>query len=292
VNPAAGKTVRESLRYSSVLLRESGVEQPLREAQLIMAWAIDARREDLVREPDRSLNSRESLMFEKAVTLRCARRPLPYLTGERWFYGRSFKVNRAVLIPRPETELLVDFALMRLRNKSAVVADIGTGSGCIGVTVACEVPAAHVVASDLSPLGVLVARKNSRRHAVSNRVLTVRGDLMRHLVPQSVDMILSNPPYIDPAEKPFLMPEVRDYEPELALYGPNDNPTWFHSALLSDAVRVLKPGGWIALEVGIGQAELVAETAQRTGFRDISILSDLGGIGRVVAGCFVGTLQS
>ena len=143
------------------------METPRLDAQLLLAWVLKARREDLAREPERALTERERVIFAKAVALRAERRPLPYITGEQWFYGRAFKINRAVLIPRPETELLVTAALEKCQGVPAPrLADIGTGSGCLAVTLAAERPDAHVWATDISPDALNVARKNAVRHGV------------------------------------------------------------------------------------------------------------------------------
>ena len=146
-------------------LAAAGVDTPRLDAQLLLAWTLKARREDLARDPERVLTERERVIFEKAVALRVLRRPLPYITGEAWFYGRPFKINRAVLIPRPETEDLAAAALEACRDvPSPILADIGTGSGCLAVTLALEHPGARVWATDLSGDALKLARKNVVRH--------------------------------------------------------------------------------------------------------------------------------
>ena len=160
------------------------MDTPRLDAQLLLVWVLKARREDLAREPERALTEREQVIFAKAVALRAERRPLPYITGEQWFYGRPFKINRAVLIPRPETELLVAAALEKCRDTPApLLADIGTGSGCLAVTLAAERPDARVWATDLSPDALNVARKNAVRHGVTDRVTLLPGDLLAPLPP-------------------------------------------------------------------------------------------------------------
>ena len=281
-------TVAEGSRQATRGSAAAGVDTPRLDAQLLLAWVLKARREDLAREPERALTGREQVIFNKAVALRAARRPLPYITGEQWFYGRPFKINRAVLIPRPETELLVAAALEKCRNVPApLIADIGTGSGCLAVTLAVERPDASVWATDISPDALNVARKNAVRHAVTDRLTLLPGDLLAPLPPDTrFDVIVSNPPYITEAEMPALQPEVRDYEPTLALLGlpgaTGPDGTRLHRRLIDDAPRFLKPGGWLLLEVGLGQAEAVAEYAQRAGYEKAAVQDDLGGIGRVV----------
>ena len=283
-------TVAEALAWAAPVLAGAGVETPRLDAQLLLAWAGKARREDLAREPGRELTVRERVIFEKAVALRAARRPLPYLTGEAWFYGRPFRVNRATLIPRPETEELVTLALDRCRDLAApLLADIGTGSGCLAVTLALERPSLRAWATDLSPQALGVARKNAARFGVGDRVTLAGGDLLGPLPPAGrFDLIVSNPPYVAPSDVPALQPEVRDYEPMLALSGAGGasgpDGTALHRRLLRGAPARLAPGGWLLLEVGQGQAESVAALARGLGYQDVSIGDDLAGIGRVVAG--------
>ena len=281
-------TVAEARRLAAGRLTEAGVDTPPLDALLLLIWALKARREDLAREPERVLTAREQIIFQKAVALRAGRRPLPYITGEQWFYGRSFKINRAVLIPRPETELLVAAALEKCRGISApCLADIGTGSGCLAVTLAIERPDARVWAADLSPDALKVARKNAVRYGLTDRLTFLQGDLLAPLPPGiRFDIIVSNPPYIAEAELPTLQPEVRDYEPALALVGNSGatgaDGTRLHRRLIDAAPAYLKPGGRLLLEVGQGQAEAIADYARRAGYEKAAVQDDLGGIGRVV----------
>jgi len=281
-------TVAMALAHAAAALSQVGIDTPRLEAQLLLVWALKCRREDLAREPEQLLTGREQLIYEKAVSLRTQRRPLPYITGEAWFYGRPFKINRAVLIPRPETEMLVEAAREICRGKSApVLADIGTGSGCLAVTVALEIPEAQVWATDLSGDALKLARKNVVRYALEERVTPLRGDLLAPLPPElRCAVIVSNPPYIPEAEISDLQPEVRDYEPRLALSGEEEatglDGTALHRRLLLEAPPYLKPGGWLLLEVGMGQAQTVAEAAQEAGYAEVAIREDLAGIGRVV----------
>lgn len=282
-------TVRDVLRRATDELGPAGVDTPRLDAQLLLAWVLKCRREDLAREPERPLTDRETLIVTKAVALRAARRPLPYITGEQWFYGRSFKINRAVLIPRPETELLVTTALGHLHSVPAPrLGDIGTGSGVLAVTLACERPEARVWATDLSADALTLARKNVVRHGIVDRVTLLQGDLLAALPPDiRVDVIVSNPPYVREDEMPGLQPEVRDYEPTLALSGApgavGADGTGLHRRLLRDAPAHLAPGGRLLLEVGQGQAETVADHARSRGWASVTVLNDDAGIGRVVS---------
>ncbi len=283
--------IAEALANSFELLRGAGIETPRLDAQLLLAWTLKVRREDLAREPERLLSERERVIFEKAVSLRVLRRPLPYITGEAWFYGRAFKINRAVLIPRPETELLAEIALASCKDvKAPQIADIGTGSGCLAVTLACERPDAQVWATDLSANALKEARKNVMRYGLSGRVSLLHGDLLSPLPPElRLDVVVSNPPYVTEAELADLQPEVRDYEPQLALSGlgnaAGSDGTALHRRILAEARPFLSPGGWVLLEVGSGQAERVAALAQELGYAGVTVSADFSGIGRVVSAC-------
>ncbi len=283
-------TVAAALALAVPTLAQAGADTPRLDAQLLLAWTLKARREDLARDPERVLSERERVIFQKAVALRTERRPLPYITGEAWFYGRPFKINRAVLIPRPETEGLAQAALEKCRNEPAPhLADIGTGSGCLAVTLALERPAARVWATDLSGDALKLARKNVARYGLGERVTLLHGDLLGPLPADlRFDVIVSNPPYVALPDLSGLQPEVRDYEPRLALSGDGDaagsDGTGLHRRLLAEAPAHLRQGGWLLLEVGQGQAESVAQAARDLGYDDVSVRPDLAGIGRVVLG--------
>jgi release factor glutamine methyltransferase len=281
-------TIGDALRDTTARLAVAGIDTPRLDAQMLLGWVLKCRREDLAREPECLLTDREALIFAKAVSLRAERRPLPYITGEQWFYGRAFKINRAVLIPRPETELLVTAALARTQTVADLrMADIGTGSGVLAVTLALERPEARVWATDLSADALTLARKNVIRHGVVDRFTLLQGDLLTPL-PNDVlfDMIVSNPPYVREDELPDLQPEVRDYEPKLALSGEpgtaGTDGTGLHRRLLRDAPTHLTHGGWLLMEVGQGQAEIVADYARSLGWTSVTVQKDYAGIGRDV----------
>ena len=284
-------TIAEALTDASGELAAAGIDTPRFDAQLLLAWTLKARREEIARTPERVLTDRERIILAKAVSLRALRRPLPYITGEAWFYGRAFKINRAVLIPRPETELLAELALAACRDiEGPKVADIGTGSGCLAVTLAAERPDATVWATDLSADALKEARKNVVRYGLTDRVSLRLGDLLGPL-PDGLrlDMIVSNPPYVTEAEVADLQPEVRDYEPRLALSGLGDaagpDGTALHRRILAEAPPFLKPNGRVLLEVGFNQAKLVAEAASALGYTDVAVTADYAQIGRVVGAC-------
>jgi release factor glutamine methyltransferase len=195
--------------------------------------------------------------YEALIARRAGREPLAYVIGAREFWGRSFEVTPAVLIPRPETELIVETALALLADERApfAIADVGTGSGCLAVTLAAERPNARVVATDLSEEALAVARRNAAKHAVAGRVEFIGTDLLSSVDPL-FDLIVANPPYVPERDREMLQPEVRDYEPPAALFAPAAG-LGVIARLLAQAPARLKPGGRLIFEFGYGQADAV-----------------------------------
>ena len=216
------------------------------------------------------------------VTRRAAREPMAYVLGRQEFWGLEFEVSAAVLIPRPETELIVDAALETFADPIATIdiADIGTGSGCLAVTLAHERPNARVVASDVSGAALGVAQRNAARHGVSSRVQFLEADLLGGTA-QPFDLIVSNPPYVPERDRATLQPEVRDYEPPAALFAGDDGLSVIRR-LVDEAAPRLKPKGFVIFEFGFGQADAVRTLVARA--LDLSLLevrNDLQGIPRV-----------
>ena len=213
--------------------------------------------------------------FAAALARRAAHEPVAYITGVREFWTREFEVDRSVLIPRPETELIVE-AVIERDHKRPRILDVGTGSGCLAVTLAAELPDAQVVATDVSADAITVARRNAERHGVSARVLFVLTNLLDNL-PSGFDIIVSNPPYVARASE--LPPDVIQYEPHTALYGGEDGLEAIR-VLIRDARAHLAEGGLFVVEFGFGQAEQVTELAGSAGWKRIEIRKDLQGIER------------
>lgn len=221
--------------------------------------------------------------FDALIARRASREPLAYIIGEREFYGLTFKVTPAVLIPRPETEHLVENIPFPSTAGRGHFLDLGTGSGCLAVTLAKLHPDTEVWATDLSVAALEVARENAARHGVS--VHFRQGDLLAPLPPElCFAVIVSNPPYIAHTEAPSLAPEVMDFEPSLALFGTDDDGLGFYRRLATEAVPRLLPGGRLLVEVGAGQADAVAQLWRQAGLEGVTIVPDLAGIGRVVMG--------
>lgn len=218
-----------------------------------------------------------SAQLEAAVRRRATREPVAYITGVREFYGRDFQVTPAVLIPRPETELVVEMAT-GLTGIGPLVVDVGTGSGCIAISIALECPGARVMGTDVSAAALDVARVNAQR--LGARVEFVETSLLPS-APATFDVIVSNPPYVSRADRDALPPDVRDFEPGTALFADDDGLAVI-TALVAAARARLAPGGWLLMEIGQGQSADVAALVETTGLRLDRIAPDLQGIPRLV----------
>jgi release factor glutamine methyltransferase len=220
-------------------------------------------------------------LYRRLVERRAAREPVAYITGRQEFWGLAFEVSPDTLIPRPETELVVEAALEWLadRSSTAAVADVGTGSGCLAVSIAVERGSTHIVASDISRPALEVAARNAARHGVGDRVTFVQSDLFEHLE-GPFDLIVANPPYIPDVDRRALQPEVGRHEPEVALFGGADGMALI-SRLVHGAPSRLKPSGGLIFEFGFGQADAVDRLISRSpGLRMVDIRRDLQGIAR------------
>jgi release factor glutamine methyltransferase len=260
------------------------VPSPRLEAELLVAHALKLRRLDIFLRHDQPLSPEELTVIRALVERRRRHEPLAYLTGEREFYGRAFTVDRRVLIPRPETEHLVDAVVAFLRARAetpSAVLDLCTGSGCIAVTVALAVTHATLDAVDLSPAALEVARANVARHKLAERVTLHEGSLFKPLGDKRFDVIASNPPYIPSEEIPGLMPDVSQHEPHLALDGGPDG-TVVLRALLAGVPSRLNPGGLLAVEVGHDQGPWAVNEATAVGLLDARMEKDLAGFPRVL----------
>lgn len=292
-----------ALAWAIETLADAGIENPRFEAQLLLAHVLGLSRAAVAARLYQLSDDIQEREFRRLVRERAKRVPLAYLRGEQEFYGLPFLVTPAVLIPRPETEMLVDFAREALpestscvparpagRSSSAesdpdgfpVVVDVGTGSGCIAVAILAHCPTARAIALDLSAEALAVAGNNAARNNVTERIRFVRASCLEG-VAERPDLIVSNPPYISTAEIPTLQAEVREYEPRLALDGGADGLE-VHRRLAAGAFRALRPGGWLAVEVAQGQAQAVAALLQAAGLVSIQKRRDLAGIERMVCG--------
>ena len=257
------------------------------DARLEVRWLLE---DVLGISPERSrlrteaLSESEERTLEPLLARRVRREPFSYITGSRWFHGLEFNVDSRVLIPRPETEMIVDFALETVGSLTAPrIADVGTGSGCIAVAIAVRQPGATVDATDVRKDALDVARANAHRHGVSDRITFHCGDLLAALPTDArYDILVSNPPYIPLSEITELQPEVAIHEPHTALVGQDDDGLGCYRRLAAGAADHMAPGGQIAVEVGAGQATRVGDLFEQARWGQVRRLPDLAGIERVV----------
>jgi release factor glutamine methyltransferase len=279
----ASLTVQELLSRAGRRLRVSGAATPELDAEMLLRHVLGWDRATLVAEGRSRLDADVSRRFESLIEERAKGRPIQHLTETQHFWRHEFRVTPDVLIPRPETELIVEAALELLRPiAKPIVVDVGTGSGCIALSLAAERPDAAVHAVDISPAALAVAEDNARRLGLEGRVTFHRGDLLAPVrgLEGSLDLVASNPPYVDPAD-PTLAPEVRDHEPAVALHPPAGAAS-FYQRLIAEAGNLLRPGGFLVMEVGQGIARDVSRLCEAGGFSVKSMLEDMAGIPRTV----------
>jgi release factor glutamine methyltransferase len=273
------RNLSEAAAYGTSELQQAGSRNPARDAELLLLHATGLGRTDLITQPDRPLTSTQVDGYRTAIARRVRSEPIQYITGEREFYGLHFAVTPDVLIPRPETEHLVEAALEHIPpNAPFQIADVGTGSGAIAVALAVARPLVHVTALDISPAALTIAKQNAAAHGVADRIEFIEANLLDGFAGQSLDMVVSNPPYIANADGETLDAEVRDFEPAIALFA---GPTGLeiYERLIPQAAQALRPEGWLLLEIGSGQ-QLQLEQLLKT-WKSVSFAADLQGIPRV-----------
>jgi release factor glutamine methyltransferase len=283
--------VGDALRGAAQRLRAGGSRSPRLDAELLLASALGVSRAELFREPGRTLLPDEAARFEELMGRRVAREPVAYILGRRAFRTIDLEVTPDVLIPRPETETLVEVALEALAampiagpdpDDEPLALDVGTGSGCVALALAAEDPFVRLVATDIEPGALAVARGNAARLGLARRVEFVLSDLFADVGERPFDLVVSNPPYIPADEYVALEPNVRDYEPRRALYGGVDGLD-FYRRLVPGAALLLRPGGTLAVEVGAGQADAVAGIVEASrAYQTPALRDDLAGVPRVV----------
>ena len=267
-------------------LKEADIQEAPLEGEVLVRHVAGIDRASLYSNPDRAFSDAEAQQLATLVARRCQREPLPYILGQWEFYGLDYIVNPAVLIPRPETETLVEQALisalpMVQGNRPITIADVGTGSGCVAISLAKRLPQATVIATDLSPDALAVARQNIERHDVANQVHLQEGDLLTGY-DGKLDLIVSNPPYIPDGEVPGLQPEVAHHEPSAALGGGPDGLSIIRR-LMEQAAELLSPNGALMIEFNPPQSSVLLSEAKRlwpnAGCR---VVKDLAGLDRVL----------
>lgn len=272
--------IKELLKAGTEKLKQK--ESGALEAQMLLSCVLGMERTRLLVYGEQPVSSEEEERYFSLLKQRAENVPVQYLTGECEFMALPFYVDSHVLIPRCDTEILVEQVLSKVGKEPVTIADLCCGSGCIGISLAHYLPKASVLLADLSEGALCIAQKNAERHHVADRAVFRKMDLREQTLEEQVDVIVSNPPYIPAKDIASLEPEVRDYEPRLALEAP-ENGLQFYRILCEKHANSLKKGGLMAVEVGIGQAEEVARKMEQH-LEQITVHRDLQGIARVVMG--------
>lgn len=278
-------TIGDALYQSSRKLLDAGIDTGSLEASLLLGRATGLDRLRLINRTAEELGTADWDQFQVLLERRLKREPLQYILGETEFMGLVFEVTPQVLIPRPDTESLVE-AILDLEEEAGEsepirVADVGTGSGAIAVSLAKSLPYMQIVATDISPEAIAVARLNAERHEAQDQITFRQGDGLAALE-GTFRYLVSNPPYIAEGDLPGLEPEVRDYEPICALT-PGEDPLRWYRTFANEGAAFVEPGGWLAVEVGAGQATAVGELIEASGhWEELVVKHDLAGIERVV----------
>ncbi len=279
-------TIGSILKWTQAYFTEKKISSPRLDAEVLLAYLLQKERIYLYVHFDEPLQENELTAFRNIIKKRAARIPVAYITGQKEFMGLTFKVSSAVLVPRPETELLVETAINKFSDyKTVNFADIGTGSGAIAISLAKLRNNFSGCAVDISKEALIIARTNAEIFQVSDKIKFLQGDLLAPLYEQNdfnkLDLIISNPPYIPLSDMDKLEPEIRKYEPANALTDNNDG-LGFYRRLINDSSRFLTDNGALACEFGIGQSAAIKEMAQKNGWGKYEILKDLAGIERVI----------
>jgi release factor glutamine methyltransferase len=274
--------MRELLNWATSALKEADIESPRLDAEVLLAHSLGLTRTQLHTESDRGLDAKAEEAFKSLVARRLQREPVAYITGHKEFFALDLEVDHRVLIPRPETETLVEVALTIARQKNlSVLAEVGVGSGAIAIALAVNLPWVQVFAIDSSADALAVAEENCRRHQVLDRVVLSHGDLLEPLA-EPVGLIVANLPYVSQEEMKSLAPDITQYEPAAALDGGVDGLDHIRR-LLEQAGPCLRPSGMICLEIGASQAIAVNHLARKEfPGASVALVRDLAGLDRVV----------
>ncbi len=274
-------TLREALASATKLLTEAGVGSPRMNVELLLMSVLSCDRAYLYAHPERELTSGESDRYDKALAERSRGVPSQYITGHQEFWGMDLIVTPAVLIPRPETEHVIETILPLARGMAnPKIVDVGTGSGCIAVALAKELPHAEIYATDISPDALEIARANAVRHQLESRIVFRQADLLEGVPPGSLDFVVSNPPYVGESEEEQVQLEVRKYEPRNAVFS-GATGLEVIERLVPQASVALRPGGWLIMEISGSIGDGVTRLLR--GWEQFRITNDLQGIPRVVS---------
>jgi len=279
-------SIAESILAAAQTLRRAGVSEARRDAGSLLEYVIDRDRTFIITHAEHLISTEQLERFRECVSRRAKGEPLQYITGRQAFYGLDFEVTKDVLIPRPETELLVEAALRLICDAEAApfICDIGTGSGCIAIALLHERPSAHALATDVSEAAIRVAQRNAARHSVSERIVFIVSDCLSSLRTDETrfDFVVSNPPYVNGWALEGLQREVRDHEPRVALTPGTDGLSIIRR-LLSESTNVLKTGGYLMIEIGYDQGAAVDSLIDNNVWNLLDIHQDLQSIPRIVA---------
>ncbi|MDA1313589.1 MAG: peptide chain release factor N(5)-glutamine methyltransferase [Acidobacteria bacterium] len=271
-------SISQALRQAIELLSEHRVGVPRLTAEVLLSHVLGVEKSHLYGYPEKLLSPGQVDHFDDCLGQRISGKPTQYITGVQEFYGIAFRVEPGVLIPRPETELLVEEALSRASRKERIL-DLGTGSGCVAVSIKANAPATSITAADISGRALRVARRNAAEHGLP--LDFVRCDLDTAFQPLSFDMVVCNPPYVPLKDLPGLQQELR-HEPSEALFGGQDGLA-IYRRLMATVGRILKPGGWLLLELGYNGRSAVEEMFSESEWHPPIVRADLAGIDRVLA---------
>jgi release factor glutamine methyltransferase len=282
--------IKDLLKVTADYLKEKEIDSPRLTAEILLSHQLNTDRVNLYLNFDQPLTEKEISGYRSLIKRRLRHEPIQYITGSQEFWSLDFMVDPQVIIPRPESELLVEQAINRVganfapQNQSPKILDLGTGSGALAISVAKEVPQARFWATDLSAAALSLARSNAEKHGVSERIQFMRGDLWDPIINLDItfDIIISNPPYITSEEYNDLAPEVRDYEPRLALDG-HEGGMYFIEKIIRGGLDYLSPGGWLIMEMSPDQTEkalLLIE--QINGYGEKTRIKDYSHIYRVI----------
>jgi release factor glutamine methyltransferase len=286
--------VRTALKRGIAELRDANVPSYTFAAELLLLHVLGRDRAWLYAHPEEVVPGLDAHRFLSLILRRAGGEPTQYITGKQEFWGLEFEVTPDVLIPRPETEHVIEVALDRLALREIRagrkqpfsgdglnIIDVGTGSGCIAIALAKELPGAHIVATDISEAALAVARRNALRYAFANNIVFLQHNLLSGMAAKH-ELVVSNPPYVGRKEKETLMREVRDHEPEVALYGGEEGYE-FYADLITQSARNLKRGGLLVLELGHNSLPAVQPLIDLPTWTNVAVTNDLAGIPRVIA---------
>lgn len=275
-------TIADNLRKAAEILHNSGIPEPRKEAASLMAFTLGKDKTFLIAHSDYRLSESEDTQFRKYINRRALREPFQYIIGRQEFYGLDFTVAPGVLIPRPETEIIVENAVEILRDSNdQTFCEIGTGSGCIAVSILHEIQTSAAAALDISADALEIARKNAEKHNVENRLTLKQSDVFTALTDEKFGLIVSNPPYIPSNDIPGLQPEVRDFEPTVALTD-GKNGLSIIEKIIIQSPEFLKPQGILLTEIGFNQSTAAENMFSSEIWQSVETLCDLRGIPRTL----------